>query len=126
MQFEQQGARRRSNDFRRGERVGACDHLLELRKPVRKPDWITDAQYAKAPETLILVTTLLCPKQTHKADLKGALSRTLARRARLFPHQDHAGHREAELQNTIDGAKVNLGLSAIRVSGLTVVVRTSN
>ena len=78
--FEQQGSRRRSTDFRRGKRLGARDHLLELRRPVRKPDWMTDAQYALAPETLtvrelatggkILVTTLLCPKQTPKADLK--------------------------------------------------------
>ena len=78
--FEQQGSRRRSTDFRRGKRLGARDHLIELRKPGRKPDWMTDAQYAKAPETLtvrelatggkILVTTLLCPKQTPKADLK--------------------------------------------------------
>ena len=30
--FEQQGARRRSTDFRRGERLGARDHLIELRK----------------------------------------------------------------------------------------------
>jgi hypothetical protein len=78
--FEQQGARRRVTDFRRGQRLGARDHLIELCKPVRKPDWMTDAQYALAPETLtvrelatggkILVTTLLCPKQTPKADLK--------------------------------------------------------
>ena len=78
--FEQQGSRRRSTDFRRGARLGARDHLIELRKPKRKPDWMTDAQYALAPETLtvrelatggkILVTTLLCPKQTPKADLK--------------------------------------------------------
>jgi Transposase DDE domain len=78
--FEQQGARRRSTDFRRGARLGARDHLIELRKPKRKPDWMADAQYALAPETLtvreratggkILVTTLLCPKRTPKADLK--------------------------------------------------------
>lgn len=78
--FEQQGSRRRSTDFRRGKRLGARDHLIELRKPKRKPDWMTDAQYVLAPETLtvrelatggkMLVTTLLCPKQTSKADLK--------------------------------------------------------
>jgi hypothetical protein len=78
--FEQQGARRRVTDFRRGRHLGARDHLIELRKPVLKPDWMTDAQYALAPESLtvrelatggrILVTTLLCPKQTPKADLK--------------------------------------------------------
>jgi hypothetical protein len=78
--FEQQGARRRVTDFRRGRRLGPRDHLIELRKPQLKPDWMTDAQYASAPETLtvrelatagkILVTTLLCSKQTPKAALK--------------------------------------------------------
>jgi len=78
--FEQQSARRRSTDFRRGQRLGARDHLIELRKPVRKPDWMTPEQYAQASEFLtvrelatggkILVTTLLCPAQTPKADLK--------------------------------------------------------
>jgi hypothetical protein len=78
--FEQQGARRRSTDFRRGRRLGARDHLIELRKPILKPDWMTDAQYASAPQTLavrelaasgkILVTTLLCPRETPKAALK--------------------------------------------------------
>jgi hypothetical protein len=78
--FEQQGARRRSTDFRRGQRLGARDHLIELCKPKRKPDWMTDAQYATAPDTLtvrelaaggkLLVTTLLCPRQTPKAALK--------------------------------------------------------
>ncbi len=78
--FEQQGARRRVTDFRRGRRLGARDHLIELRKPILKPDWMTNAQYGAAPQTLIvrelatagkiLVTTLLCPKQTPKAALK--------------------------------------------------------
>ena len=78
--FEQQGARRRCTDFRRGERLGVRDHLIELHKPLLKPDWMSDAQYAGAPPTLtvreiaiggkILVTTLLCPKQTPKTGLK--------------------------------------------------------
>lgn len=78
--FEQQGSRRRSTDFRRGQRLGVRDHLIELRKPKRKPAWMTDAQYASAPETLtvrelatggkILMTTLRCPKQTPKTALK--------------------------------------------------------
>lgn len=78
--FEQQGARRRRTDFRRGERVGTRDHLIALCKPKRKPDWMTPDQYTQAPESLtvrelasggkILVTTLLCPKQTPKAALK--------------------------------------------------------
>ena len=78
--FEQQGARRRVTSFRRGQRLGARDHLIELRKPKLKPDWMTPTQYARAPETLtvrelatagkLLVTTLLCPRETPKAALK--------------------------------------------------------
>lgn len=78
--FEQHGGRQRCTDFRRGVRLGARDHLIELSKPKRKPDWMTTEQYAQAPETLtvrelattgkILVTTFLCPKQTPKAALK--------------------------------------------------------
>ena len=78
--FEQHGSRQRRTDFRRGRRLGARDHLIELRKSKLKPDWMTPTQYAQAPETLtvrelrtggkILVTTLLCPRETPKVALK--------------------------------------------------------
>ena len=78
--FAQQGARSRSTDFRRGQRLGERDHVIELQKPKKRPEWMTPEQYAQAPATLrvrelkvggkLLVTTLLCPKQTAKADLK--------------------------------------------------------
>lgn len=70
----------RSTDFRRGERLGVRDHLIRLRKPKRRPDWMTPEEYAQAPDALtvrelaaggkILVTTLLCPSVTPKAALK--------------------------------------------------------
>lgn len=78
--FEQHGSRRRSTDFRRGQRLGARDHLIALDKPKIKPDWMAQADYDQAPDTLkvrelhaggkSLVTTLLCPKQTSKPALK--------------------------------------------------------
>ncbi len=78
--FEQHGARRRSTDFRYGKRLGPRDHLIELKKPQRKPEWMSQAEYDQAPDTLtvrelhthgkVLVTTLLCPKQTPKSALK--------------------------------------------------------
>lgn len=78
--FEQHGARQRTTDFRRGRRLGARDHLIVLHKPAIKPGWMTRAAYDQAPESLTvrelrvggktLVTTLLCPRQTSKADLK--------------------------------------------------------
>ena len=76
--FEQHGSR--SIDFRRGQRLGPRDHLIVLAKPAIKPEWMSQADYQQAPSSLIvrelrtggktLVTTLLCPKQTTKADLK--------------------------------------------------------
>lgn len=78
--FEQQGARRRSTDFRRGHRLGERDHLIELPKPKMRPSWMSPEAYERAPARLsvrelrtggrILVTTLLCPKRTSKAELK--------------------------------------------------------
>lgn len=78
--FEQHGARQRSSDFRLGWRLGQRDHLIVLHKPSIKPDWMTQSDYEQAPESVtvrelrtggkILVTTLLCPKQTSKRALK--------------------------------------------------------
>ncbi len=78
--FEQYGSRRRSTDFRQGQRLGVRDHLIEIDKPKVKPAWMSQAEYDQAPDTLkvrelrtggkILVTTLLCPKDTSKAALK--------------------------------------------------------
>lgn len=78
--FEQYGARRRSTDFRCGQRLGSRDHLIVLEKPAIKPDWMSPADYEQAPDTVTvrelrtggktLVTTLLCPKQVGKSALK--------------------------------------------------------
>ena len=78
--FEQHGARRRSTDFRTGERLGTKDHIVELKKPITKPVWMEQQAYDQAPATIrirelktggkTLVTTLLCPRSTCKGDLK--------------------------------------------------------
>lgn len=78
--FEQYGARKRSTDFRCGERLGQRDHLIEISKPKLKPEWMAQADYDQAPDILkvrelqtggkILVTTLLCANKTPKAALK--------------------------------------------------------
>jgi hypothetical protein len=77
--FEQHGSRRRSTDFRCGQRLGERDHLIVLHKP-DKPDWMSSAEHERTPDTITvrevrtggktLVTTLLCPKQTSKSALK--------------------------------------------------------
>ena len=78
--FEQYGARRRRTDFRRGRRLGERDHVIELEKPKVRPSWMTQTQFAQAPDRLAvrelqvggktLVTTLLCAKRIPKGELK--------------------------------------------------------
>ena len=78
--FEQMGARKRSTDFRKGTKLGAKDHLVTLYKPKKKPDWMEQEEYEKAPESLvirelevsgkILITTILSTKDASKKTLK--------------------------------------------------------
>ncbi len=78
--FEQYGARKRSTDFGKGEKLGVRDHIIVLAKPKKKPDWMSQTEYDQAPATLkvrefkaggkIMVTTFLCPKEAPKAMLK--------------------------------------------------------
>ena len=78
--FEQMGARKRVTDFRKGQCLGAKDHLITLSKPKKKPDWMDPEEYEAAPDELvirelkvgpkILITTLLSPKDASKQELK--------------------------------------------------------
>ena len=78
--MEQQGARKRVTDFRKGTKLGTRDHLITLPKPKIKPDWLTQREYDKAPESLIvrefkagckiMVTTMSCPQSAPKSELK--------------------------------------------------------
>lgn len=78
--MEQQGARKRSTDFRCGQKLGQRDHLIVINKPKIRPDWMTRTQYDAAPASItvrefkaggkIMVTTLNCPKKHPKEALK--------------------------------------------------------
>jgi len=75
--FEQNGAR--ITDFRRGQRLGARDHLVYWPKPAARPEWMTPEQYREFPNELrvrevktdhqVRVTTMLDHRRTSKADL---------------------------------------------------------
>lgn len=104
--FEQYGARRRSTDFRTGERLGERDHILTLPKPKKRPEWMSQYEYDQAPATLkirelkaggkILVTTFLDPKATSKREI-----------AALFRQRWHV---ELDLRNI----KTTLGMEQLR------------
>lgn len=69
----------RKPDFRCGKKLGAKDHLVEWKKPKRKPDWISQADYKALPEYILIrefavkgmifVTTLLDAKKYSKKEL---------------------------------------------------------
>jgi hypothetical protein len=66
-------------DFQKGSKLGAKDHLVEWKKPNRKPVWMTALEYAGLPEVItirefrvkgvVYVTTLLNAKQFNKQEL---------------------------------------------------------
>lgn len=77
--MEQQGARRRSTDFRCGKKIGKTDHIILIEKPKVCPDWMSENDYASAPEALeirelrikgkTLITTLRNAKHYSKLEL---------------------------------------------------------
>jgi hypothetical protein len=66
-------------NFRQGSKLGAKDHVVEWKKPKRKPVWMTDRDYADLPAVItvrefrvksnVYVTTLLNAKQFNKQEL---------------------------------------------------------
>jgi IS4 transposase len=69
---------RRHTDFRRGRRLGKCDHVVSWVRPQR-PSWMDPATYATMPESLLmrevrvadltLVSTLLDANEVGKREL---------------------------------------------------------
>ena len=87
----------RKIDFRRGRRLGHDDHMVTLKRPAQRPEWMTQAEYEQIPETIevrevrlrieqrgfrvrtmILVTTLLDEQLYSKREI-----------ARAFRHRWH-------------------------------------
>lgn len=79
---------RRPEDFRRGQRLGKDDRLVQWRKPDQRPDWMDQATYQSMPDRLtlrqarvhvgvpgfrvrwlVLVTTLIDPDRYPKTQL---------------------------------------------------------
>ncbi|MBN4053951.1 IS4 family transposase [Haliea sp. AH-315-K21] len=78
--MEQQGQRRKSTDFRKGQKLGVRDHLIILQKPKHRPQWMSESDYADAPACIqlrefkvsgkVMITTMLSPKIASKTELK--------------------------------------------------------
>lgn len=69
----------RKPDFRRGKKLGAKDHLIEWKKPLKKPVWLSDEQYQALPDAILVremavdgivyITTLMDEKKYRRQEL---------------------------------------------------------
>jgi len=69
----------RITDFRKGQKIGARDHIASWPKPKKRPLWMNEQQYKNFPDELqiremkagkkILITTLLSDKDASKKEL---------------------------------------------------------
>ena len=100
--FVQHGARH--TDFRTGDKLGTRDHCVQWSRPAR-PNWMSRKEYDGYPKQItvreakvgknVLVSTLLSPRKTAKADLEA-----------LFLQRWHV---ELDLRNI----KTTLGMEAL-------------
>ncbi len=81
--LQQHGSRR--TDFRRGQRLGVHDHVVQWPKPEHVPSWMSRAQYRAVADTLtlrevrvggrVLVTTLRDPRAVAKTEIAALYQR---------------------------------------------------
>mgnify|MGYP001774149355 CR=1 FL=1 len=76
----QNGVRAKKTDFKTGKILGKKDHLIILKKPPKKPEWMSEEEFDKLPKTLtirelyrggkILITTMLCKNRVSATEIK--------------------------------------------------------
>jgi len=79
---------RRRYDFRRGQRVGAGDHVVRWFKPAR-PGWMDEATYAGLPEALTVREVLVTVTEPGRRTRKIVVATTLLDAA-AYPQKDIA------------------------------------
>lgn len=100
--FVQNGARSRTTDFKTGKTLGKNDHLITVKKPKTKPEWMSQEEFDAKPDEFtirelkvggkILITTMLCAKKHPPKMIKN-----------LYKHRWHI---EVDFRNI----KITLGL----------------
>lgn len=80
MVFEQLGARKSTIDFKKGKRLVINDHLIQLNKPKKKPEWMSEEDYKEHPDSLqirevkvsgkVLITNQYSCEEVPKTELK--------------------------------------------------------
>jgi Transposase DDE domain len=105
---------RRRYDFRRGQRLGRYDHVVEWRRPPR-PAWMDEESYAQVPRTL-QVREIRRRVQKRGSRVEELTLATTLSDADAYPADDIAGLYEQRWQAELDirTLKTTLGLSDLR------------
>lgn len=91
----------RKVDFRRGRRLGPCDHVVEWSKP-KRPDWMSPEDYAAIPETLS-IRELRC-----RIARRGYRTRTIVIATTLLDAEQYPRDEIARLYRLRWDAEINL------------------
>lgn len=51
---EQNGNRKTKTDFRTGKRLGSKDHIVSIKRPVQRPAWMTEEEFAALPANIMI------------------------------------------------------------------------
>ena len=82
---EQNAARKTLSDFRKGKKLGKKDHIISIRRPAQRPDWMGIEQFEALPECITLrefksgdkiLITSLCDAQQYSKDALKKLYKT--------------------------------------------------
>ncbi len=101
--------RQRSNvktDFRQGRRLGTKDHIIAVKKPKRKPVWISDKQWLELPEDILV----------QEFSVEGIVYVTSLLEAKKFPKQGLAQLYQQRWKVELDfrSIKTHMGMEMLR------------
>ena len=93
-------------DFRRGQRLGAKDHIIRVKKPKKKTIWISDAAWAELPDELFI----------REFSVKGTVYVTTLMNAKTYPKKSLAELYQQRWQIEVDfrSIKTHMGMEMLR------------
>lgn len=103
--MEQLGSRRRTTNFNQGILLGYRDHITEILKPKKKPDWIDQDRFDALPESIAV----------REFKMKGKIMVTTLNNAKLYSKRSLFAlyKRRWEIETNIGQIKTILGMNIL-------------
>lgn len=96
----------RTADFRRGQRLGAKDHLVAYSKPPKKPVWMSEQAFAALPDTITV----------REFAVEGTVYVTTLLEVKTYPKKELAAlyHQRWKIELDLRTIKTNMGMEMLR------------